>query len=146
MFVQHAAKALGHVPRGDTPEERAQDAAAHIAGKAPYLQSIEDLAAMHGYKPPSGKNLATRAMGGAQHLVDAARKTGYSPQGNEQQQILGAFQHLEKQGGGAGSESPLMKILSKYLPGLKGGIKPAHIVGALFGFWLINSMAKKSRR
>jgi len=146
MFVQHAAKALGHVPRGDTPEERAQDAAAHIAGKAPYLQSIEDLASMHGYKPPAGKNLATRAMGGAQHLVDAARKTGYSPQGNEQQQILGAFQHLEKQGGGAGSESPLMKILSKYLPGLKGGIKPAHIVGALFGFWLINSMAKKSRR
>ena len=84
-------------------------------------------------------------MGGAQHLVDTARQSGYTPRGNEQQQILGAFKHLENQGGPGGKQDHLSDLIGKYLPGLAGKVTPLHIVGALFGFWLIHKLSKRQR-
>lgn len=138
--VNLAARNLGHLPKGETKEQKAIDSAKFLEHQESALRATVAFAQKTtGFKGGGARSLAVNAANAAKHIVNTAAEAGWTPTGpDDQSNLASAMEHLAKHGNQQGEKTDLAGILQQL--GMSGRITPYHIAGAVLGYLLVTAL------
>lgn len=152
LFLNRTARHLGFDPEtaGENVMDQAVASAKYLRGQRPQLDAVVAMAKAHGWTASGAQELAARARSAGRHLVRVAERGGYQSTGGEDERadLAGAMEFLSsaETAGPAAEQTdrakPVHDILSRLLSTASGRITPAHIAGAVLGFWLVYSLMR----